>query len=77
MQIIIGEGFIFQTLALSQDKKIGSLIISMADKQYKQGEYIESFKPSDENLLCDLVFTNPLAIDLFIENLNKLKSHME
>lgn len=77
MHIVIGEGFIFQTLAISKDRKIGGLIFSIADKQYKQGEYIEDFKPSDENYLCDLTFTNKLAIDLLIDNLNKLKSCME
>lgn len=77
MQIIIGEGYIIKTLAISKDKKIGGLIICVSDKQNIPGEYIENFKINNDNILCDLVFTNKLAIDQFIEDLNKLKSNMK
>lgn len=76
MQIIIGEGFIVKTLAISKDKKIGGMIISIADKKYIPGEYVECFTPNENNILCDLVFTNSEAIDMMIEDLNTLKSKM-
>jgi len=78
MRAVFGLGIMIRTLALSEKKDVGGLIISIADKQYKPGEHVgEDWELNQINIIGELIFVNKQAIDFFIEDLKTLKGKME
>jgi len=78
MRIVFGHGLVIRTLALSENKDVGGIVMSAADKQYKPGEFVgEDWELNPINIIGQIIFVNKEAIDFLIEDLKTLKGKME